>query len=167
MLETGFQHTGLLFSAFPGLNSQMENFTKELQVRWADLDPNVHLRHSVYYDWGAYSRITFFNENRLTTTVLHQLQIGPILFREECIFKREIRLGDKVTIDLRLLKSRKDYSRWTIQHTIMKNDDTIAAILTVDGAWLDIAKRKLAIPPPEVSSVIAAMPVDENFQWME
>jgi acyl-CoA thioester hydrolase len=145
----------------------MENFTKGLQVRWSDLDPNVHLRHSVYYDWGAYSRITFFNEQKLTTGALQQLQIGPILFREECVFKREIRLGDHVTIDLRLLKSKRDYSRWAIQHNIVKNGDTIAAILTVEGAWLDIAKRKLAVPPEEVSRVIAAMPQDQNFQWME
>src|SRR6186713_824007 len=98
----------------------MNAITCPVQIRWSDLDPNVHLRHSVYYDWGAYSRITFFNENKLTTGVLQELQIGPILFREECIFKREIRLGDKVTIDLRLLRSRKDYSRWAIQHTITK-----------------------------------------------
>jgi len=145
----------------------MENFTKELQVRWSDLDPNVHLRHSVYYDWGAYSRIGFFNEQQLTTAALQQLQIGPILFREECIFKREIRLGDLVTIDLRLLKSRRDYSRWTIQHNIVKNGDTLSAILTVEGAWLDIAKRKLAIPPEQVSQVIAAMPKDEQFEWLD
>ena len=167
MLGTGFQHTGCYFNPSGGLNSQMENFVKELQVRWSDLDPNVHLRHSVYYDWGAYSRILFFNENKLTTIVLQQLQIGPILFREECVFKREIRLGDRVTIDLRLLKARKDYSRWAIQHSIVKNDDTLSAILTVEGAWLDIAKRKLAIPPPEVSSVLAAMPKDGSFEWME
>lgn len=144
----------------------MQNFTKELQVRWSDLDPNVHLRHSVYYDWGAYSRISFFDENKLTTGLLQQLQIGPILFREECVFKREIRLGDKVTIDLRLLKSKKDYSRWAIQHNIIKNGDTLSAILTVEGAWLDVVKRKLTVPPEEAQQVIAAMPMDEKFEWI-
>jgi acyl-CoA thioester hydrolase len=145
----------------------MQNFTKELQVRWSDLDPNVHLRHSVYYDWGAYSRISFFDENKLSTGVLQELQIGPILFREECIFRREIRLGDKVTIDLRLLKAKRDYSRWAIQHNIMKNGDTLSAIITVEGAWLDVSKRKLTVPPQEAQQVIAAMPLDEKFQWID
>lgn len=145
----------------------MQNFSQEVQVRWSDLDPNVHLRHSVYYDWGAFCRISFLSEQKLTAEVMQRLQVGPILFREECVFRKEIRLGDKVTIDLQLLKARKDYSRWTIRHTIVRNGDTVAAVLTVDGAWLDIAKRKLATPPREVIDVFAAMPPDETFQWMD
>ena len=145
----------------------METFIQDVQVRWSDLDPNVHLRHSVYYDWGAFCRIAFLNEHQLTTELMQRLQIGPILFREECVFKREIRLGDKVTISLQVLRAKKDFSRWTIQHTVVKNDDTVAAILTVEGAWLDTAKRKLATPPAEVFSVFSKMPLDANFQWLD
>lgn len=145
----------------------MENFLKGVQIRWSDLDPNVHLRHSVYYDWGAFCRISFLNEHNLTSELMQQLQIGPILFREECVFKREIRLGDKVTISLEVLRAKKDFSRWSIQHTIKKNEDTTAAILTVEGAWLDTAKRKLAVPPREVFDVFSQMPLGENFQWLD
>ena len=42
----------------------MKDFIKEIQVRWSDLDPNFHLRHSVYYDWGAYCRIEFLEQYR-------------------------------------------------------------------------------------------------------
>lgn len=145
----------------------MENFIQEVQVRWSDLDPNVHLRHSVYYDWGAFCRIAFLNGHHLTTELMQLLQIGPILFREECTFKKEIRLGDKVTINLQVLRARRDFSRWTIQHTIIKNDETVAAILTVEGAWLDTVKRKLATPPSQVSDVFSQMPLGANFQWLD
>ena len=145
----------------------MQEFIKEIQVRWSDLDPNVHLRHSVYYDWGAFCRIAFFEQHNLTPGMMQHLQIGPILFREECIFRREIRLGDSVTIDLQVLKAKRDYSRWTIQHTVRKNGDTISAIITVDGAWLDTGKRKLATPPIDVNETLSQMPTSENFQWMD
>jgi acyl-CoA thioester hydrolase len=145
----------------------MKNFLTLIQVRWSDLDPNAHLRHSVYYDWGALNRIDYLYEHGLTTELMHQLQIGPILFREECVFKREVRLGDKVNIELQLVKARKDCSRWTIRHNIVKNGDTVAAILTVDGAWLDTAKRKLAQPPQVVIDAFNKMPMDENFQWTD
>lgn len=145
----------------------MENFKKEVQVRWSDLDPNVHLRHSVYYDWGAFCRIAFLDEHTLSAELMQRLQIGPILFREECVFKKEIRLGDKVAINLQILKAKRDFSRWTIQHTVIKNEETIAAILTVDGAWLDTVKRKLATPPAEVFNVFSQMPLSENFQWLD
>jgi acyl-CoA thioester hydrolase len=145
----------------------MEIFILPVQVRWSDMDPNFHLRHSVYYDWAAMCRVEFLYKYELTSDVMMKLQFGPILFREECVFRKEIRLGDSVTINLELLKSHKDYSRWTIQHTIMKNNDTVSAILTVDGAWLDTVKRKLAIPPQEVVHVFGQMPMGIDFQWLD
>ena len=145
----------------------MENFSKEIQVRWSDLDPNFHLRHSVYYDWGALSRIEFLYAHGLTAALMQQLHFGPIIFREECVFKKEIRFGDKVTIDLQLLKSKKDFSRWTIQHSIVKNSDMVSAILTVDGAWLDTAQRKLTVPPPKASETFSQMQHAGNFQWLD
>src|SRR5215216_7108419 len=104
----------------------MNKYTYPVQIRWADLDPNFHLRHSVYYDWGAYCRILFFNEHNLTADVMRQLNIGPILFREECIFKKEIRFGDEVTIDLLITKARKDFSRFSVLHHIMKNKGVVS-----------------------------------------
>ena len=145
----------------------MKEFIKEVQVRWSDLDPNVHLRHSVYYDWGAFCRVAFFQEYKFTTETMAQLRIGPILFREECVFRKEIRLGDKVTIDLQLVRAKKDFSRWTIQHTIMKNGDSVAAILTVDGAWMDVVRRKLSTPPQEVVETYSHMTKKEDFQWVD
>ena len=145
----------------------MESYVKEIQVRWSDLDPNAHLRHSVYYDWGALCRIEFLYQHDLTATLMQQLHFGPILFREECVFKKEIRLGDKVKIGLRLLKARKDYSRWSIQHDIIRDNDILSAILTVDGAWLDTVKRKLAIPPQQVLDVFSKMPLIEDFYWLD
>src|SRR6266498_3591573 len=124
----------------------MENFILSVQIRWADLDPNFHARHSIYYDWGAMCRIEFLYKHQLTAEVMTKLQFGPILFREECVFRKEIRFGDDITVDLELIKSRKDYSRWTIQHTFRKNNELVA-ILTCDGAWLDVVKRKLFTPP--------------------
>jgi len=145
----------------------METFSKDLQVRWSDLDPNVHLRHSVYYDWGAFCRISFLDQAKLSAEVMQKLQIGPILFREECIFRKEIRLGDNVAIDLQLTRAKKDFSRWSIRHTITKNEGVTCAVLSVDGAWLDIAKRKLATPPEQINAVFSAMPKSSDFEWTD
>ena len=40
----------------------MKEFKNSIQLRWSDLDPNFHVRHSVYYDWGAFCRIEFLNK---------------------------------------------------------------------------------------------------------
>lgn len=143
----------------------MSSYIKPIEIRWSDLDPNFHLRHSVYYDFGAYIRFSFLEEHGLTSSFMVKHQFGPILFREECVFKREIRKDDVITIDVQLLKARPDHSRWTIQHRIIKNDDEIAAIITVDGAWMDVVQRKLTIPPDTVKHVFDKMPKAEQFIW--
>jgi len=145
----------------------MNDFRIDIQLRWSDLDPNFHLRHSVYYDWGALCRVDFLNRFSLDSVIMQQHQVGPILFREECVFKREVMYGDKITIDLKLIKSKRNYARWSIQHTIRKNEDVISAIVTVDGAWINTKERKLAVPPGIVETTFNEMPRHENFQWID
>ena len=145
----------------------MNTFRLPLQLRWADIDANLHVRHSVYYDWGALCRISFMQEQGLSESVYQQFKIGPILFREECKFRREIRMGDAIAIDLQLVQSRRDFSRWTIRHTIWKSNDTIAATITVEGAFIDTQLRKLALPPAIAHDVFNKMPRAEEFQWAE
>jgi acyl-CoA thioester hydrolase len=145
----------------------MENFSMPLQIRWSDLDPNFHLRHSVFYDWGAVCRVEFLNQVGLTWKKMFELHIGPIIFREECIFRKEIRLDDIVTIDLKLIKAKKDFSRFTIQHEIKKEPGITSALLTVDIAWINGITRKLAVLPEEEVKMLAMSPVAENFQWTE
>ncbi|RYY67060.1 acyl-CoA thioesterase [Flaviaesturariibacter aridisoli] len=143
----------------------MPTFERILQVRWSDLDPNFHLRHSVYYDWGAYCRVEFLNEHGLNAQMMQQLGIGPILFREECTFRREIRSGDEVKINLALWRGRRDFSRWSFRHEIIKNGDTLAATLVVDGAWMDVRQRKLCTPPDNVHHIFESMPKTGDFEW--
>jgi acyl-CoA thioester hydrolase len=144
----------------------MQEYFKAIDIRWSDLDPNFHLRHSVYYDYGAYCRVSFLEESGLTNKVMQELFFGPILFREEAIFRKEVRLGDKLRINLQVLKSRKDYSRWTIRHQLIKNEDVLSAIITVDGAWINVKERKLATPPVQVKEVFEQMPKATEFEWL-
>lgn len=145
----------------------MENFSMEMQVRWADLDPNFHLRHSVYYDWGAFCRVSFLNQLGFTGEMMQRWQIGPILFREECIFRKEIRMSDKVSIDLKTISAKKDFSKFSIQHTIRKNGDIVSAVLTVDIAWLDMQRRKLAVLPEELQQLFSKSPTADDFKWLD
>ena len=143
----------------------MNQFNSSVEVRWSDLDPNFHVRHSVYYDFAAVCRIRFLDFHGITAQFMHSHGVGLVIFREECVFKKEIQLSDKVTINIKLLKARKDASRWTLQHQIFKNDEILAAVITLEGAWIDLQKRKLAIPPPETKVLFEDGPKADNFQW--
>jgi acyl-CoA thioester hydrolase len=141
-------------------------FKQTVQIRWADIDPNRHLRHSVYYDYGASMRMNTLSSQGLTMQKLEELMIGPILFREEAIFKREILFGDEITINVELVKAREDFSRWTLRHQFTKSDNSVAAILNLDGAWIDLLKRKLAIPPPMIRNIFEKFPRSSDFEFI-
>ncbi len=142
----------------------MQVYEKKIEIRWADLDPNFHLRHSVYYDYGAFIRFSYFDENGITQQVLTEHHFGPILFREECIFRKELKMGDQITIDMKLLKAREDFSRWTIVHQLKKGDQ-LAAVVTLDGAWIDTHLRKLTGLPLAFKPAFEHIPHAENFEW--
>jgi acyl-CoA thioester hydrolase len=141
-------------------------FKQTVQIRWADIDANRHLRHSVYYDYGASMRMTALSSQGLTMEKLEKLMMGPILFREEAIFKREIRFGDDITIDVELLKSRDDFARWSLRHHFTKTDGTLAAIINIDGAWIDLVKRKLAVPDPFIVHIFEKFPKAADFELL-
>ncbi len=145
----------------------MDQFNSSVVLRWADLDPNGHVRHSVYYDFGAACRMQFLDALGITLGFMQSNHFGAVIFREECVFKRELLLGDTVAIDARLLKARRDGSRWTMQHHIFKSHEIPAAIITLDGAWLDTGKRKLAVPPALVAASFEGAPKAEAFSWID
>jgi acyl-CoA thioester hydrolase len=142
----------------------MSHFSKPMQIRWADIDANRHLRHSVYYDYGATMRMNVLSEGGLTTKKLEEFAMGPILFREEAIFKREIVLEDKIILTVEVVKASEDYSRWSLRHQFIKNDEIVAAVLNVDGAWIDLNKRKLAIPDPFIREIFSRFPKSADFE---
>lgn len=142
----------------------MTSFTKQISLRWSDLDPNFHVRHSAYYDFGAQHRIEILESLGLTMKVLQQQHFGPILFREECIFRKEIKLADKITMQTKVSQMRPDASRWSIVHEFINEEGKLCAVITVDGAWMDTKLRKIADPTPEIAvEAISRFPKSESF----
>jgi acyl-CoA thioester hydrolase len=143
----------------------MKNYSKTIQIRWADIDANNHLRHSSYYDFAVLVRMAFLNEYGVTTALLQELKMGPILFREEATFRREIRLEDEITVRVELLKATEDFSRWSLRHQFVKSDGTHCAYLIIDGAWMDLEKRKLCQPADIIKRAFEDFPRAESFHF--
>ena len=125
------------------------------------MDPNGHMRHSAYADYAADQRIILLAEWGYDIKEFARLRLGPILFREETVFRKEVHIGEEIRVDSRLLSVNEDGTRWSIRHSIYKADGRLAATVTVDGAWLDLEKRKLTTPPPALAEAFRALPTYE------
>jgi len=144
----------------------MSSYSHTYEVTWANMDPNRHMRHSVYNDYAAQTRVAMFEEYGLPINKISTLGLGPVLFREETKYLKEIGLSEKITVTAQLTTMRKDGSRWTFLHHIFKENGQKAAEIIVDGAWLDLDKRKLGTPPDQMQKVIHRFPRTDNFEWM-
>ena len=140
---------------------------KKLNLRWADLDPNFHLRHSSYYDLAAQERIDILNQYGITIQMMQEKHVGPVLFKEQCEFKREIHLNSQIHIDTKLLTMKVDGSFWIIQHEFLSEENKLHALLKVEGSWIDTIKRKLARPVPAfIFSGLEIFPKTDDFKYL-
>lgn len=142
----------------------MTEFKKKLELRWSDMDPNFHLRHSVYYDFGASLRTEFLILHGVTPQLMMKEHFGPVLFREEALFKKEVLLGDEVFGDVRASYMSEDFTRFGMQHQITRGND-LCAIINIDGAFIDTVKRKLSTPPQIVKDMVELIPKTDDFKW--
>jgi acyl-CoA thioester hydrolase len=141
-------------------------YEKSFQVIWANIDANRHLRHTAYNDYAAQLRVSFFTDNGFSIDNFSKLEIGPILFSEETKFLREVGMNEVIKVDILLQGMRQDGSRWKIIHYLYKENGIKAAVITVEGAWLDLKIRKLIVPPKDFLVIFENMPKSEDFTFL-
>ena len=141
----------------------MDAFTQTILVRWSDLDPNGHVRHSAYYDYGAQARVAYLHSLGFGIDWLARHSIGPVLFREEAKFYRELNSGDELSIDVRLTAVSRDHRKWSMRHRIMRGGE-LCATIDLDGAWLDLKARRIAAPPQQMVTRFEALEKTEDFR---
>ncbi|MGJ1263314.1 acyl-CoA thioesterase [Sphingobacterium spiritivorum] len=142
----------------------MENTFYEGQVIWAQIDANRHMRHSAYADICAQARSNMLKKIGLSLDQFASQGIGPILFREELIYHREVRLDEYVSVKIVLTKFNLANARFSFRHEVYKEDGVKAATVNVDGAWLDIKARKLVNIPEEWYVFMQHVPKADDYE---
>ncbi len=139
-------------------------FEVNFKTKWSDFDPNRHMRHTAYNDYAAEVRVRFFQEHGLSINTFAKLNIGPMLFKEETSFLKEIHIGENISVNLELEGVSKGIERWRFSHHILNEKGELSAEIKVYGAWIDLIKRKLTTPPPKFVSIFKDLPKTSNFK---
>ena len=102
----------------------------------------------------------------LTWGSLGRLEFGPILFKEELVYAREVSFGATVRIETVLHGMSEDRSRWSLRHFLFQEGDEANILrvrVTVHGAWLDLRDRKLCVPPQGLTEALGGLERSEEF----
>jgi acyl-CoA thioester hydrolase len=133
-------------------------------VRWSDLDANGHLRNTAYSDLATDARLGFFAEHGFALGRFRELGIGPVTLSERLTYRREVLLGEELTVDFVVAALTPDASRGTVESQICKRSGEAAAVVAVDAAWLSLERRKLVAPPEELAQLLLSAPRTPAFE---
>ncbi len=143
------------------------SFKVSFNTKWSDFDPNRHMRHTAYNDYAAEVRVRYFSAQHFSIEEFTLHNIGPILFTEETSFRKEIHLGETITVDFKLSGVSKNNERWKITHQVFNEAGKLSAIIKVYGAWINLTTRKLALPPKEANRLFNLAERSKDFEEIQ
>ncbi len=138
-------------------------YTKTLLAGWSDMDFNSHMRNTAYLDKTADVRQLFLAEHGFPVEEFVRLRIGPVVMKDEVEYFKEVQLLQQITVTYALAGHAADGSRFLLRHEIFRPDGKLAARVTSVGGWLDLAERKLVVPPPALLAAMNSLEKTEDF----
>jgi len=140
-----------------------EPFSASFQVGWSQIDFNQHMRNSAFLDLCVDTRVLFFETRGFPAVEFERLQIGPVIFREELDYLRELRLMERVTVTLALSGLSADGRRFQLRSELFAADGQLAGRVNTSGAWFNLVTRKVIVPPEALSAILSASPRTDDF----
>ncbi len=139
-------------------------FEKVLFAGWGDMDFNSHMRNTAFLDKSADVRMMFFVENGFPIAEFIRRKLGPVVMKDEVEYFKEARLLDPLRVTLLLAGLAEDGSRFSVRNEFWRGDGELIARVTSAGGWLDLATRKLVIPPEALLAALRSLTPTEDFQ---
>ena len=138
-------------------------YTKELYASWADMDFNAHMRNTAYLDKAADVRQMHMIEHGFPMSRFRELRFGPVVMKDEVEYFKEVGLQERLRVTYVLAGHAPDGSRFMLRHEFFRADGKLAARVTSTGGWLDLARRALMAPPPDLLAVMNSLTHSEDF----
>lgn len=135
---------------------------RRYQIRWRDLDASGHVANSAYLDLCSDARFAFLSEAGFGPRRFTEHGVGPVVFRDEITYVRELRLLDIVKVTLELVGAAPDGSRWRLNQRVV-HEGEVAIALTSEGSWLDLRSRDLTLPPTDLAAALWTIPKASDF----
>jgi acyl-CoA thioester hydrolase len=140
-----------------------DRYVRQFLAGWRTMDFNGHLANTAYLDLAADVRMAFFAEHGFPPTEFKRLAIGPVVRKDELEYFREINLHETVTVTHAALAMSPDAARFALENEIFNAAGERAAVVRSTGGWLDLAARKLVVPPPALVHAMRLVPRAAGF----
>lgn len=141
-------------------------YEKTFVAGWGDMDFNSHMRNTAYLDKSADIRMMYFSENGFPMAEFVRLRIGPVIMKDEVEYFKEVGLLETLKVTLVQAGLAEDGSRFLLRNEFYKTDGKLVARVTSAGGWLDLAARKLVVPPEALFQAMQSLTKTDDFQML-
>jgi acyl-CoA thioester hydrolase len=141
----------------------MDRYGRTFTVRWSDCDVNGHMRNTAYSEYAIDARMGYLTEHGFGFDRMVEAGLGPVLLREEIDYLREVRLGDRLDVDVTLLGLSPECARFAFAHDFTRADGKRAARIVLTGGWMDLRQRRLVPAPEPLAAVLRGVPKAEGY----
>jgi acyl-CoA thioester hydrolase len=138
-------------------------YRRTLFAGWGDMDFNSHMRNTAFLDKSADVRMMYFAENGFPVSEFARLRLGPVIMKDEVEYRKEVHLLEEITVTLAIAGHSPDGSRFVLRNEFLRPDGALCARVSSAGGWLDLAVRKLVVPPPGLHEVMRSLPKTSDF----
>jgi len=138
-------------------------YIKDYQVKWSDLDGNMHMKNTSYLEFASNIRMTYFFDMGFPPKRMFELGVGPVAVRDEILYLKEIRLMAPFKVSLQLDGLSDDQSRMRLINLFINEKGTTFAKVTSDGVWFNLAQRKVMTPPDEIKELMLQLPKSDTY----
>lgn len=144
--------------------SEPRAFEESFAIRWSDLDANRHVRNTIFSELATHTRFRMLEALGFPQQRFEALRFGPVMSREEIRYRRELVFGEAVLVSVVCAGLSDDASHWRVHQEVVRENGKQAALLTIDGGWIHLDRRKLIAPPDELLRVLHDLPRSADFE---
>ncbi|MDK2792091.1 MAG: acyl-CoA thioester hydrolase [Deferribacteres bacterium] len=132
-------------------------FSKEIKLRFSDMDMYGHLNHAKYFTLMEAARTEIFLEDFLK---LKENNIFLLITNVECSYKRPVSLEDKLIIDMNFYQISK--TRFEGSYVLHNGEGVVYAEAKTTLACFDAAKGKSCEVPDILKEKFENMRVNND-----
>jgi acyl-CoA thioester hydrolase len=150
----------------PSQSQTGDSYRKSFEIRLDEIDFNGHLHNTKYLEYCSHTRYCQLVEQGWDLRRMGEYGIGAVSLADDIHYRREVQLGDLITVTYQVTGYSADGKRWRSRTQMLRPDGAVAATVTTNGAWFGLRSRRIEAPRPELVAATDSIK-SEDFAVLE
>lgn len=146
----------------------MKAYTRNVEIRWSDLDPNWHVANSAIAQFFIHGRVGYLESIGADSRKLESLQLGPVLLQENFYYLKEIHASDK-QVEVKIMNGgySEDGRFYKLDQELHTTRSGLSVYSSVLFVWMNLITRKIDKLPEEFFHKFQELEQSSDFKILD